>query len=409
MEKLKQAGLYMSALFAIRGKMVDRYNQCLGALGIAPTTLTSFYIDAIGWSPEIALEKEKIHYLNHGGANPYGIIISPTQKGMPVYSPFHSFDRELVNLFMATNEESIKDITTDAAIIIDLNQSIDAFYEPSDLIDYKTITVGYKILGELDREQIRQNTLVQKMYMKHNSLDENLHNKILASASRFGDLRGRSLQLREVDYQTTSFYTKAFGGVFVLRSDANGHLLIFESQEEMNKYQHTYWAEHISSPNLLTELTNRGYLHFDPGTLNIERVQRIAQHYYAQSVKNAAHSLTDILGDKILYLKYLNELSQEDKVKVMGPQKYLEKLAAGQTPDINQYIASETFKALQSPAKKSLEPLMWQLICHMQPVDPYYTYYYDKELFYRQFINYDEAYQDWVVKIIQEENNKLNN
>ncbi len=403
MDKLRAAGLYMSSLYPLKGKMIDRYNQCLLSLGIEATKLTAIHIDAIGWSPEVAEEKQEIHYLNHGGANPYGIIMSPEQEGLPIYFPFHSFDRELVDLFFETNMVAIKDITSDAAIIIDINQDIDAFYEPSDLIDYDMVTVGYKILGDLDREQIRQNTLVQKMYMGHNSLDVNLHNKILASAKKFGDLRGRALQLREVDYQTTSFYTKAFGGVFVLRSKDNGHLLIFESMDEINKYNHTYMAEHITSPNLLNELVERGYIHFDTNKLGRERIERITQYYFAESVAQAKHPLSDILTNKSLYLKYLNDLSQEDKMHVIGPIKFLEKIANGHKPERTRYMSDDIFKALHSPVRDANSSLMWMLICRMQPTDPFYTYYFDKELFYKQFLEYSEGYKEWVIQLITEE------
>jgi len=403
MDRLRKAGLYMSSLYSLKGKMVERYNQCLLSLGLDPTELTSINIDAIGWSPEVAEEKEEIHYLNHGGANPYGIIMSPEQNGLPIYFPFHSFDRELVDLFFKENLAAIKDITADAAIIINLDQDIDAFYEPSDLIDYNMVTVGYKILGELDREQIKQNTLVQKMYRGHNSLDVNLHNKILASATKFGDLRGRSLQLREVDYQTTSFYSKAFGGVFVLRSKTEGHLLIFESMEEINKYQHTYMAEHIASPNLLTELVNRGYIHFDVNKIGRERIERITQYYFAESVDGSEHSLSEILTNKSLYLKYLNQLSQEAKMQVIGPIKFLEKISAGHKPERERYMTDDIFRALHSPVHDENSSLMWMLICRMQPTDPFYTYYFDKELFYKQFKRYSDGYKEWVIQLITEE------
>ncbi|MGC1633256.1 MAG: DUF6638 family protein, partial [Gelidibacter sp.] len=83
MEKLKAAHLFRDELIPISGKLVERYNQCLKTLGIAETKLSSFSIDGIGWSPEIAEEKKENHYLNNGEANPNGIIITPLQKGRP--------------------------------------------------------------------------------------------------------------------------------------------------------------------------------------------------------------------------------------------------------------------------------------------------------------------------------------
>ena len=65
MEKLKEANLYRSELIPINGKLVERYNKCLVKLGFTETKLTSFFIDGIGWSPEIAEEKKDAHYLNN--------------------------------------------------------------------------------------------------------------------------------------------------------------------------------------------------------------------------------------------------------------------------------------------------------------------------------------------------------
>jgi len=80
MQKLKQANLYRSELIPISGKLVERYNKCLTKLGFVPTKLKEFSIDGIGWSPEIAEEKDNLHYLNNGEANPHAILISPLQK-----------------------------------------------------------------------------------------------------------------------------------------------------------------------------------------------------------------------------------------------------------------------------------------------------------------------------------------
>jgi hypothetical protein len=79
MQKLKVANLYRSELIPVSGKLVERYNKCLKKLGFSETKLTHFYIDGIGWSPEIAEEKENSNYLCNGASNPHGIIISPLQ------------------------------------------------------------------------------------------------------------------------------------------------------------------------------------------------------------------------------------------------------------------------------------------------------------------------------------------
>ena len=112
MQKLKQANLYRNELIPISGKLVERYNKCLVKLGFTKTNLTSFSIDGIGWSPEIAAEKKEVFYLNNGEANPHCILITPLQKGLPVYNPFHSYDREVMKLVFQKHGEKINNIIT---------------------------------------------------------------------------------------------------------------------------------------------------------------------------------------------------------------------------------------------------------------------------------------------------------
>ena len=94
MKALQESGFFGKGLVAVVDPhMVARYNACLQALGVSPTALERFAIDGLGWSPQVAREKDDPDYLSHGEANLYAIILSPEQAGRPVYRPMHSFDR----------------------------------------------------------------------------------------------------------------------------------------------------------------------------------------------------------------------------------------------------------------------------------------------------------------------------
>ena len=153
MQKLKDANLYRSELIPVSGKLVERYNKCLKTLGFKETKLSSFSIDGVGWSPEVAEEKKDVHYLNHGDANPHGIIISPLQKGKPVYLPFHSFDRDMMQYIFREHGQKINDITRDSAICIDFDQDIDVFYEPLDVLKYENVSINFRLIDHLEEKQ----------------------------------------------------------------------------------------------------------------------------------------------------------------------------------------------------------------------------------------------------------------
>ena len=213
MNKLKQANLYRSELIPVSGKLVERYNKCLVKLGFTETKLTSFSIDGIGWSPEIAEEKKELHYLNNGDANPHGIIITPLQKGKPVYVPFHTFDRDIMKFVFKVHGNKINDITRDCAICLDFDQNIDAFYEPLDVLKYNTITISFHLINNLDKIKAQQLELVETFNRGNNFIDETIHQQLLDSAKTYGDLRHRDLDLHVLQFTTDSFYTRAFGGV----------------------------------------------------------------------------------------------------------------------------------------------------------------------------------------------------
>ena len=91
-----------------------------------------------------------MHYLNHGEANSHGIIISPLQKGKPVYMPYHTFDREMMKLIFTSYESKINDITRDCAICLDFDQGIDAFYDPLDVLKYDKVILSFHLINNLD-------------------------------------------------------------------------------------------------------------------------------------------------------------------------------------------------------------------------------------------------------------------
>ena len=257
MQKLKKANLYQSELIPVRGKLVERYNKCLKTLGFSETKLKLFSIDGVGWSPEVALEKKDVQYLNHGDANPHGIIISPLQKGKPVYLPFHSFDKEMMQHVFRTHGQKINDITRDSAICIDFDQDIDVFYEPLDILKYDDVNITFRLIDNLEKKQKEQLKLIDKFRTDNNFIDESIHQQLLDSANTVGDLRDRDLSLHPLHFTTGSFFTRAFGGVYLLR-DFIKPIIVFESKEvykeAIKDTIHDVLIYHISQPELIDKL-----------------------------------------------------------------------------------------------------------------------------------------------------------
>ncbi|KOY53203.1 DUF6638 family protein [Polaribacter dokdonensis] len=408
MQKLKQANLYRNELIPISGKLVERYNKCLVKLGFTATKLTSFSIDGIGWSPEIAEEKNEVFYLNNGEANSHAIIITPLQKGLPIYNPYHSYDIELMKLVFKNYAKKIQNITRDSALYLDFDQQIDVFYEPLDVLKYKDITINFHLIDDLKKAKKEQLKLVETFNKDHNFIDENLHQQLITSAKKYGDLRERDIELLPIIYTSDSFYTKAFGGVYLLRNFIKP-ILIFEEKEAykeaINDTTYDVLMFHVAQPELMSQLKDHVIIECDLETeVGSKRYERIKKFIFGEALKETQHPVNDILKDKTLFKSYLNKIDLETRKKVMSAERYLDKKKVNKNIRIADVVDERLYFALHKPhssLRANHQDLIWKLLVNIAPKDVLFWYWYDKEDFYTNFKTWQESKKDWVIDTIR--------
>ncbi|WP_024740971.1 DUF6638 family protein [Tenacibaculum maritimum] len=407
MQKLKKASLYRGELVFISGELVERYNKCLLMLGLSETTLASFYIDGIGWSPEVAEEKKSTYYLNNGDANPHCIIVTPLQKGLPVYNPFHSFDKDLMKLVFKTYGEKIQDITRDSAICVDFDQEIDVFYTPLDILKYRDITICFRLIDDLDQAKEEQLKLIETFHEENNFINENIHQQLLDSGKRYGDLRDRDLTLEKITFKTDSFYIKAFGGIYLLR-DFLDPILVFEEEkaykEAVKDTEYQVLMYHISHAELVEKLRDHLIIECDlEEKMTLKRYERIKKFLFSKYLKNTRHPIETILEDEMLFKSYLNKISIEARKEVMSVDRYLEKIKKDTKVQMHDIIDREIYFSLHKP-HSSLgvkdQDLVWKLLVNIAPNDVLFLYWYEKEQFYKKYLNWSESMQNWVITTI---------
>ncbi|WP_299116611.1 DUF6638 family protein [uncultured Winogradskyella sp.] len=407
MQKLKAANLYRSELIPVSGKLVERYNKCLLKLGFTATKLKKFSIDGVGWSPEVAEEKKDDNYLCNGPSNPHGIIISPLQNRKPVYSPYHSFDRDMMQLIFKTYSKKVNDITRDSAIIIDFDQKIDTFYEPLDVLKYDEITINFHLMDNLYHQQREQFQLIEKFKTNHNFIDEELQAQILESAKAYGDLRGRDLDLPNLKFQSESFYTKAYGGVYVLR-DFIKTIVVFEDmtsyKEAIKDTVHDVLMYHVSHPELVEKLRDHIIIECNlDDIVSTSKYERIKRYEFAQILTDTQHPINDILSDNMLFKSYLNKIDIKSRKQVMSVELYLEKLERSNAYKLEDMVDKQMYFALHQPHSSlsvQHQDLIWKLLVNIAPKDVLFLYWYDKEQFYKSYDTWDESFRDWVINEI---------
>ncbi len=412
MEKLREAGLIDGALVTLSGSLVARYNDCLALLGVKATKLKQFSIDGMGWSPEVAVEKKDNRYLNVGEANVNAILLSPAQKDKPVHMPSHSFDRDVMGAVFAAYAREIRDITKDAAVIVHLDQDIDTFFDPFDLLRYDKITVRFTLLDKLAEKQQEQRALIQWFNRKHNFIDRDVHRKLLESAKKYGDLRKRKLRLDPIALKVGSFHTRAFGGVFVLK-DFIQTIIVFEDPKWFKKAisdtAHDVLLFHLGHDELVDTLERHLIVEGNlKNALRTARYERIKKHLFSEHITKKEHSFKEIMDNQMLFKRYLDKLPLAAKKKISGVEIYLQRLTVDRDLKIEEFVDVQYRKALNRP-HSSLEEehreLIWKLLVKIMPKDPLHLYWYDKETFYQLYEDWDPSYQEWVIENILLNNN----
>lgn len=413
MEKLRAAGLFGGGMVVLSGSLAKRYNECLALLGVIPTKLKTFSIDGMGWSPEIALEQENNYYLNIGEANVNAIIISPQQKGKAVHMPSHSFDRDVMRTVFAAYGREIRDITKDSALVLHLDQKLDALYEPFDLLHYNEITVNFTLLNNLLEKQMEQRAFISLFNRRNNFIDRDVHRQLLESAKKYGDLRGRKLRLDPIKLKVSSFHTRAFGGVFVLK-DSMKELLIFEDEKVFKKAiddtVHDILLFHKDHDELIDTLVRQLILEKDfKKSVRSSRYDRIKKHLFVEHIKKVSHPIDEILNSHFLFKKYLNELDIEVKKKISGMELYFQKSVVDKNLKMHDLVDGTYIKALHEPHSsldEDKKELTWKLLAKIMPKDPVHLYWYDKEQFYQNYTTWKPGYQQWVIDQIVANNKK---
>jgi len=411
LKKLKTAGLFGGALVSVSGSLAERYNECLLMLGMPPTALKRFSIDCIGWSPEIAEEKDDLYYLNTGEANSNAIIITPLQNGKSVYMPFHSFDKDVMTTIFTAYNKEIRDITKDAAICVQFDQKIDSYYEPFDLLRYTHLSISFELLNQIDKKQEQQQKLIEYFKEANHFIDKEIHEKLLLSAQKYGDLRNRKLRLAPIDLPIKSFYTKAFGGIFVLKDFATD-IIVFEKMEVFKRAiqntTHHVSLYHTSHHELSAALVNHQIAYFDiRKTAKTERYDRIKKYFFVEHLNTLSHPLSEILDSPFLFKKYLNHLDIDTRKKIMSVELYNQRKIVERNLNIDQVVDQRYIKALLEPntsLEEELKELIWKLLTKIAPEDPLHLYWYDKNQFYHTYNHWEPSFQDWVIQCILKNN-----
>lgn len=416
MELLKQNDLYRSGMIEIKtATRIKRYNGALASLGLEETKLKSFFIDGWGWSPEIASEKKDEFYLSHGLANPYALIVTPEQKSIAVYMPYHSFDKYMIQMTFDELKDQIHELTMRTAIIVECDQEVSSYRSPEDLLGIEYFTLRFTTVDQLSEAKELQLKLERKFYdEEYTWADKILRDKLRGSYRKYGVLANKKFLLPPITYmEVDSFYTRAFDGIFLLRKLAGLRqpVLIYEKYSQKGNEIRGQAAHHmefnLEDPKLKSYLIEKNIIGVYADTIfrQVEDVERLMFLELANILFTEEPDLDVSSLTKPQIRQKVNKYAQSGQLSeaYFEFEDVVSKLKKGQIIKLGK-LPKPVFNKLIRPNPdfpKRVSRIIWRILLKIDPFDIFRLYIYDKEEFFKRYEMWPASKKLWAIKYIK--------
>ncbi|MEM6373066.1 MAG: DUF6638 family protein [Pseudomonadota bacterium] len=217
MIRLIQRGLMYGNLFHVASPaLVDRYNRALKHLTGRTTTLTDFYVDISGFSPEVGDDLDDPLYLNHNGVNRQFILLSTEQRKCPLLDAKFSTSHGILKRFIGENEAALFALTARDAVAGELINSVYDISHPQKLFDLRAISVEADTTSGTVRNA---GALAEKVDTFLNAedawFDDVLIAEMITLAGETGDVTRNPVTLKPLKVAKGNFWTSHFGGLYL--------------------------------------------------------------------------------------------------------------------------------------------------------------------------------------------------
>jgi hypothetical protein len=219
MKRLIEKGLMFGNLVEVSSSaLVERYNRALKHLTGKETVQTDFHIDISGYSPEIGDELGDDLYLNPNGCNRQFILLTTAQKAAPLLNVKFSTSRGILRQFYEANDAQLFALTVRDAVAGELQNSVYEVSTPAKLFDIRRITVEADTIGGHVKDATALAALIDRFRREPDGWrDEALIARMIALATRTGDVTRVPVALPAMTFEQGNFWTSHFGGIYVFR------------------------------------------------------------------------------------------------------------------------------------------------------------------------------------------------
>jgi len=222
MNRLIEAGLMFGNMVHVSSAVwVARYNAALKRLTGRQTTLTDFYIDISGFSPEVADDLGDPLYLNPQGVNRMFILLTPDQKRAPLLDAKFSMTRMILRAFIEENEAQLFALTTADAVAGEMLNSVFNANHPRELLGIHQIEIEADTPSDTLAHAGTLSGKIDRFLSSDDSWrDDVLIAEMIGLAKQTGDVVRNPVQLTGLVQKVSHFWTAHFGGAFFFRTKA---------------------------------------------------------------------------------------------------------------------------------------------------------------------------------------------
>jgi len=404
MKLLIQNGLLGQGFVPVSSpRVVDGYRRAMEKLGLTPTQLSSFDVDGMGWSPQIAKEQQNDYYLTHG-ATQYAILVSPDQRGKPIERPLHSFDAELMEKLFRNAPHQIADITARTILWLEITNGITVVRSPLDLLMIDSVSVRSQTVAGLMTAAKQQRELVSEFRASADAWQNPVvRSQIIESAKSFGDLRTRSIVIPQIDFtDLRCFYTRAFGGVYVLRDlKGNDPILVCED-EKLASAKTTKGMYHVSAIELVERLCDENLVHvsLEWYRKNKDVLEELLEYIVIDTLSRTRSDEIDYASLNSARLKkFAVEIQDQLPPEFFELERLLITLS-GKPTKKKIALSPGLQRMLIRPRQDLADPLkrvLWRLIATMVPVDVKRLYTFNLQLFLSHYHPWCDQKKMWFV------------
>jgi hypothetical protein len=313
------------------------------------------------------------------------------------------------NLF-ARNRREIADGTASTCLRVTLNQNVDGYESARDLVDLEEVIVSVSA-GKLTDAARQQRELVESIEGPGDLWSHaDLRQQLLESGNAFGDLRRRRLEIPDFRFSLIgNFWTRAFGGVYVLQNGADKIIIVEDEKQLLSispKRGERYKAFSVSQKRrILDHLVDEGLIGIDT-------------KYYAVHTKDLEELKYFIEADCVCRNDPKCDFQSLSSARRRGILLGNKRVPPSPLPELKEFCRALEKKAVPDSMGSNLQSLLlrpsevvgdnaqtilWRLLLRLQddPVDIMKLYEYDKERFFALFETWPDAKKRWAVQYIK--------